>query len=88
MLITADSADMGKFRVPSLRNVAVTGPYMHDGSLPTLSQVLKHYEFRGNHPTKKQSKKLKAFTLKEGEKDALLAFLQSLTDTAYLSRPD
>ncbi|HTU59409.1 MAG TPA: di-heme enzyme, partial [Polyangiales bacterium] len=41
--ISDDPADIGRFRVPSLRNVAVTAPYMHDGSLPTLSAVLDHY---------------------------------------------
>jgi len=86
MLITADSADMGKFRVPSLRNVAITAPYMHDGSLPTLEAVIDHYEFRSNKPTELQSQKLKPFTLQIEEKKALIAFLRSLTDLAYISK--
>lgn len=83
MLITADSVDMGKFRVPSLRNVSMTGPYMHDGSIPSLAKVLEHYEFRSNHPTENQSSKIKPFTLEEDDKHALLAFLEALTDTVY-----
>ena len=83
-LITLDSADTGKFRVPSLRNVAVTAPYMHDGSLGTLEEVIDHYEKIGNDPTQLQSKKLTAFTLTPGEKEALIAFLHSLTDKRYL----
>ncbi|MBK8503749.1 MAG: cytochrome-c peroxidase [Saprospiraceae bacterium] len=60
-LITLDSSDTGKFRVPSLRNVAITAPYMHDGSLGTLEDVIDHYEKTGNEPTQLQSKKTKRF---------------------------
>ncbi|MCB0687076.1 MAG: c-type cytochrome [Saprospiraceae bacterium] len=83
MLITADSADLGKFRVPSLRNVALTAPYMHDGSLATLDAVLDHYQHRGANPTRLQSANLRAFTLTEDEKEALLAFLKSLTGQTF-----
>ena len=46
--------DIGKFRAPSLRNIAVTAPYMHDGSLATLEQVIDHYAAGGklDHPNK------------------------------------
>ncbi|MCB0666518.1 MAG: c-type cytochrome [Saprospiraceae bacterium] len=83
MLITADSSDLGKFRVPSLRNIAVTAPYMHDGSLPDLTSVLDHYEKSGKAPTSRQSEKIKPFQLEPQERAALIAFLFSLTDEAY-----
>jgi cytochrome c peroxidase len=85
-LITLDSSDTGKFRVPSLRNVAITAPYMHDGSLATLGEVVDHYEKTGQNPTQLQSQKLKAFTLTGGEREALIAFLHSLTDQRYLEK--
>lgn len=62
-------------RVPTLRNVALTAPYMHDGSLSTLEAVLDHYQ-RANPP-------LRAFTLTEAERQELIAFLQSLTDPTF-----
>jgi cytochrome c peroxidase len=49
--VTHRAADMGKFRVPTLRNVALTAPYMHDGSLASLEQVIDHYARGGRkHP--------------------------------------
>jgi cytochrome c peroxidase len=86
-LITLDSSDTGKFRVPSLRNVAITSPYMHDGSIASLEAVVDHYEKTGNEPTPLQSEKLRAFTLTPGEKEALIAFLHALTDEKYLRDP-
>lgn len=79
MLITGDSSDLGKFRVASLRNVALTAPYMHDGSLRSLDEVIDHYEAAGKNPTRRQSQKIRNFTLEADEREALLAFLQSLT---------
>src|ERR1700691_1693958 len=51
---TGKTGDMGKFQAPSLRNVAVTAPYMHDGSLATLDEVIQHYAAGGrlDHPNK------------------------------------
>jgi cytochrome c peroxidase len=66
-----------KFKVPTLRNVALTAPYMHDGSLPTLRAVLAHY-MRG-------SPQLPPFSLSESEQTDLLAFLDSLTDRTFVS---
>ena len=62
-------------RVPTLRNVALTAPYMHDGSLSTLEAVLAHYEQAG--PT------LRRFTLTAAERHELIAFLQCLTDPTF-----
>jgi cytochrome c peroxidase len=92
---TQDAADDGKFRVPSLRNVTVTAPYMHDGSLPTLETVLDHYARGGTltvdgphagdgalHPEK--DPRVRGFELTATERDELLAFLGSLTDRSFL----
>lgn len=83
-LITLDSTDIGKFRVPSLRNVSITAPYMHDGSLNTLEEVIDHYEAIGQNPKKGQSKEIRAFSLNPQEKQDLLTFLDALTDQNYL----
>jgi cytochrome c peroxidase len=66
-------------RVPTLRNVAVTSPYMHDGRFATLAAVLDHY----SHPGKDADAKLRAVKLRESERRALIAFLESLTDMSF-----
>ncbi|WP_375760780.1 MbnH family di-heme enzyme [Corallococcus exercitus] len=92
--LTGRPADMGRFRAPSLRNVAVTGPYMHDGSLETLSDVLDHYAAggraraaNGGQPSPLQSAFVRGFELTPDEKADVIAFLESLTDTAFLNDP-
>src|SRR5260370_40859657 len=79
--------DIGKFRAPTLRNIAITAPYMHDGSLATLEEVLDHYAAGGkfDHPNK--SRILRQFRLTEGEKHDLVEFLRSLTDEELLHDP-
>jgi cytochrome c peroxidase len=78
--------DRAVFKIPSLRNITRTAPYMHDGSLPTLEAVLDHYQSGGkNHPNK--SPVLKPFRLSTREKQDLLAFLHSLTDTSFINNP-
>ncbi len=84
--ITMDSADIGKFRVPSLRNVGVTPPYMHDGSIKSLEEVVTHYEEAGRHPRKRQSDKMKSFQLTPEEQSDLISFLRALTDIAYAKK--
>ena len=97
--VTGNPADMGKFRAPTLRNIAVTAPYMHDGSIPTLDEVIAHYAAGGRtipagprkgigsrNPHKSQF--LKGFTLTPREKRDLLAFLRSLTDESFLTNPE
>lgn len=70
----------GQFKVATLRNIALTGPYMHDGSLSTLSEVIDHYASGGSqHPLK--SDLIKGFSISASDKAALIAFLESLTDT-------
>jgi cytochrome c peroxidase len=75
----------GAFRTPSLRNVAVTAPYMHDGSLPSLHDVIEFYN-AGGQPNPYQSPLLRPLGLRADEKEALVAFLNTLT-TADYGRP-
>ncbi len=79
--------DMGKFRAPTLRNIALTRPYMHDGSIATLEEVLDHYAAGGkmDHPNK--SRILHHFPLSDSEKHDLVEFLRSLTDEELLHDP-
>ena len=77
--VTLTPIDYGAFRTPSLRNVAVTGPYMHDGSLRTLDEVIAFYN-AGGRPNPNQSPLLQPLGLTIQEKDGLVAFLYSLTD--------
>ena len=95
---TGKAADMGRFRTPSLRNVAVSAPYMHDGSVANLSGVIDHYAAGGRsieagpergvgaaNPYK--SGFVKGFRLPARDKADLIAFLESLTDHAFLANP-
>jgi cytochrome c peroxidase len=84
---TQRAEDLGKFRAPTLRNIAVTAPYMHDGSLSTLEEVIDHYAAGGkmDHPNK--SRILRPFRLTDGEKRDLVEFLKSLTDEELLHDP-
>ncbi|MEP6652866.1 MAG: cytochrome c peroxidase [Myxococcales bacterium] len=82
--ITGRSGDLGKFKVPGLRNIAVTAPYMHDGSLATLDQVLDRYDRGGlGHPS--TDPQIQPLSLTPDDREALLAFLNALTDQTFLS---
>lgn len=86
---TGNPADMGRFKTPSLRNVALTAPYMHDGSLPTLDKVIDHYAAGGRSAQEGRrspltSPKIKGFTISADERADLIAFLESLTDQAFI----
>lgn len=83
-IITGKPEDIGRFKVPSLRNVALTYPYMHNGSVETLSGVLKTYT-RGGSGHVNQSDELRAFELSEVELEDLEAFLESLTEMRFLT---
>ncbi|MCB9947688.1 MAG: di-heme enzyme [Rhodospirillaceae bacterium] len=83
-------ADMGRFRTPSLRNVAITAPYMHDGSIATLDAVITHYAAGGRAaltgpPSPLVSPDVRGFALSEAERRDLLAFLEALTDSTFLT---
>lgn len=96
--MTGERRDMGRFRAPTLRNVAVTGPYMHDGSIATLDEVIAHYErggrLLGDGPNAGDGRRnpyksefMTGFDLSERERDDLLAFLDALTDRTVLTDP-
>ena len=97
--ITQKPEDMGRFKAPSLRNVALTAPYMHDGSVATLREAIAHYQSGGRtisdgeyagvgsaNPYK--SSFVKGFEVTKSEIDDLIAFLESLTDKEFITNPD
>jgi cytochrome c peroxidase len=85
--VTKDPADWGAFKTPTLRDVARTSPYMHDGSLANLYQVVNYYN-KGGLPNKNLSEKIKPLKLTEQEKDDLVAFLNALTgDVTRVAAP-
>ena len=84
--LTNNEADRALFKVPTLRNVEVTAPYMHDGSIQTLEEVINHYNEGGsNHPHKNAL--IRPLQLFPNEKEALVAFLKSLTDDHFITNP-
>lgn len=84
--LTENPADLARFKVPTLRNAGVTAPFMHDGSLPTLSAVVEHYNSGGKyHPHK--SPLIRPLGLSEQERRDLIAFLECLTDEPFLHNP-
>jgi len=84
--LTGDENDRAKFKVPTLRNIELTAPYMHDGSMETLEEIISHYETGGkNHSNKSQL--LQPFTLTETERSELILFLKTLTDEAFVDNP-
>ncbi|MDP2715031.1 MbnH family di-heme enzyme [Rheinheimera sp.] len=96
--LSLNPADDGRFRAPTLRNVAYSAPYMHDGSLATLAEVIDFYAAGGlvstlngetsdgrQHPGK--SGFVRGFDLTAAEKQALLAFLHSLSDEQFITNP-
>lgn len=87
--ITKDSSDLGKFKVPGLRNVGVTGPYMHNGRFRTLEEVIDFYSDPYRvvaKPINIDSTLQKPLNLSAEEKADLLSFLLSLTDRRFLNR--
>jgi cytochrome c peroxidase len=76
---TRKAEDAGRFRAPTLRNIGLTGPYMHDGSIKTLEAAVDHYSSGGRDNAGK-SEFVKPFALPVAEKADLVAFLRSLTD--------
>lgn len=82
--ITLSTADRGKFKTPTLRNIAVTAPYMHDGNINTLEEVIAHFNSGGkNHPSKDVL--IKPLNLTTTEKTDLVNFLKTLTDDEFLN---
>ncbi len=89
--VTGDIADRAKFKVPSLRNVALTAPYMHDGRFRTLEEVVNHYNLVHTSSTLDpsfQQQMPNGLQLTEADKSALVAFLKTLTDEKLISNPE
>ncbi|MFT6399120.1 MAG: cytochrome c peroxidase [Bradymonadia bacterium] len=96
--VTGDPADMGAFRAPSLRNIAVTAPYFHDGTALTLEEAFAHYERGGREITEGEnagdgrdnplkSTFLTGFIVTDQEREDVLNFLCALTDEEFLTNP-
>lgn len=83
MRLTQNPDDEGKFKIPSLRNIALTYPYMHDGSLKTLEDVIDHYN-SGGSDHKNKSPLIKPLNLPQEDKLAIIAFLNTLTDYNFI----
>jgi cytochrome c peroxidase len=96
--ITLKPGDMGRFKAPTLRNIGLTAPYMHDGSVGTLEAAIAHYAAGGRtiaggkfagvgHQNPFKSSFIKGFNLTSQEKQDLIAFLHSLTDESFARNP-
>lgn len=91
--LNGNSSDNGRFKIPNLRNIALTGPYMHDGRFSSLDQVLEHYSHNiKNHPNldvrlKGTNNLAKEMNISTQEKTALIAFLNTLTDYSLITDP-
>lgn len=94
-----EPSNMGKFRAPTLRNIALTAPYMHDGSMASLDEVIEHYARGGQlieeglqagdgNLSPYKSELLAGFILSEQDKSNLKAFLESLTDWQFVCAPN
>jgi cytochrome c peroxidase len=80
--VTKNLADIGKFKTPTLRNIALTAPYMHDGSMLTLEEVVEHYD-KGGDKNKLIDTKIFPLHLTPQEKQDLVEFMEALTSQPY-----
>jgi len=86
-LITDHPADRGSFKVPSLRNIALTAPYMHDGRFNSLEEVIEHYTSDLSEISGVDTRLKDGIHLDPVQKDQLLVFLQTLTDSEMIIQP-
>lgn len=90
--VTGLPTDDGKFKVPTLRNIAETAPYMHDSRFKTLEEVVNHYSdnVKTNSPNLDENMEIiaKGLRLSQQEKSDLVAFMKSLSDTEFLTNPN
>lgn len=85
--ITHTPSDRGRFKVPTLRNIALTAPYMHNGSMQTLEQVVAHFN-QGGVGHANQSEHISPLHLTETEQSDLVAFLHTLTDSQFIENSE
>ena len=83
--LTAEESDRALFKVPTLRNLEFTSPYMHDGSMETIEEVIEHYS-NSIAAHKNRSIKLRSFHFSKKEKEHLVAFLKSLSDEKFIEK--
>ena len=97
--ITKKEKDKGKFKIPSLRNVMTSSPYMHDGSVASINEVIDNYARGGRNVTYENAQgdgknntqkdlRIAGFAISASEKQDLIQFLNTLTDTSYLQNPN
>ena len=87
MNVTGEPFDKGKFKSPTLRNIELTAPYMHDGRFQTLEEVIEHYDFGGHNSSTIDPLMKKVgigLGLNNQEKSDLIQFLKTLTDTSFI----
>ncbi len=84
--VNGNHFDNGKFKVPTLRNIVQTAPYMHDGRFKTLAEVIDHYA-SGGHFAENLNPNVRRLNLSERDKQDLIAFLNTLTDSVFLNNP-
>ncbi|BDS12957.1 cytochrome-c peroxidase [Aureispira anguillae] len=88
---TGNAPENGQFREVTLRNIALTAPYMHDGRFQTLEEVVDHYATGGHYSPNLASELSTAPTINQltaGDKEDLVAFLHALTDSSYFDKPE
>jgi cytochrome c peroxidase len=84
MRLTQIESDRARFKVPTLRNAQLTAPYMHDGSIKTLEEVVAHYNTGGKIHANK-STLIKPLGLTQQEQNDIVAFLNTLTDYTFIN---
>ena len=84
--LTGIDSDLALFKIPSLRNVEITAPYMHDGSIELLEDVIVHYN-KGGEDHVHKSALIKPLNMSAGEQHDLVAFLKTLTDHEFITNP-
>ena len=80
--VTKDPKDWGSFKTPTLREIEHTGPYMHDGSLKTLEDVVEYYD-KGGNKNRNLDSSIKPLKLTDAEKRDLVAFLKALSGEGW-----
>ncbi len=85
--LTLNPAQVGLFKSPSLRNVELTGPYMHDGRFKTLADVVEHYSKGIKRHPNLDGRVRRGFNFDTRQRAALVAFLKTLTDHAFIADP-
>lgn len=88
--VTGDPSDKGRFKTPTLRNIELTPPYMHDGRFKTLEEVIEHYNSGVNStdtidPVMQTGNNKYGLNLSDINKQALVAFLKTFTDTSIIT---